>query len=228
MKPFSLLILLSIAWSCAPEVVVPDSSTEEESPYKTTNSYVMDGKWIGEGVEIDGTVWAPVNCGYRRGSAPAGALYHWGRPDAITYHSIVKESDSWMNVVNDELIHAINDPCPKGWRVPTDTELAKLYKGKFTPFSKDEASGLYGRSFSGIEGRVSVFLPAAGFYDSSVAEDICVGREGRYWSCSQKDSTVAKFMFFINDDPSEEADPVLTGSAEATKLDAYSVRCVKI
>ena len=33
----------------------------------------------GQGVEIDGIVWAPVNCGYHEADYPYGKLYQWGR-----------------------------------------------------------------------------------------------------------------------------------------------------
>lgn len=33
----------------------------------------------GAGVEIDGVVWAPVNCGYHAADYPFGKLYQWGR-----------------------------------------------------------------------------------------------------------------------------------------------------
>ena len=33
----------------------------------------------GSGVEIDGVVWAPVNCGYHESDYPWGKLYQWGR-----------------------------------------------------------------------------------------------------------------------------------------------------
>ena len=33
----------------------------------------------GPGVEIDGVVWAPVNCGYHECNFKYGKLYHWGR-----------------------------------------------------------------------------------------------------------------------------------------------------
>ena len=33
----------------------------------------------GVGVEIDGIVWAPVNCGYHQTDYPYGKLYQWGR-----------------------------------------------------------------------------------------------------------------------------------------------------
>ena len=38
-----------------------------------------DGVNRGEGVIVDGRVWAPVNCGYEPNSAPKGLYYQWGR-----------------------------------------------------------------------------------------------------------------------------------------------------
>ena len=37
------------------------------------------GENRGSGVEIDGVVWAPVNCGYHPEDYPYGKLYQWGR-----------------------------------------------------------------------------------------------------------------------------------------------------
>ena len=46
----------------------------------------MEGDYIdeyginhGQGIEIDGTVWAPVNCGYHATDFKYGKLYQWGR-----------------------------------------------------------------------------------------------------------------------------------------------------
>jgi uncharacterized protein (TIGR02145 family) len=33
----------------------------------------------GQGIEIDGVIWAPVNCGYHKDYYPWGKLYQWGR-----------------------------------------------------------------------------------------------------------------------------------------------------
>ena len=44
------------------------------------NKYIDEyGVNHGEGVEIDGVVWAPVNCGYHATDYPYGKLYQWGR-----------------------------------------------------------------------------------------------------------------------------------------------------
>lgn len=37
------------------------------------------GNNLGKGIEIDGTIWAPVNCGYHPTDFKYGKLYQWGR-----------------------------------------------------------------------------------------------------------------------------------------------------
>jgi sporulation protein YlmC with PRC-barrel domain len=46
----------------------------------------MEGDYVdeyginhGQGIEIDGVVWAPVNCGYHATDFKYGKLYQWGR-----------------------------------------------------------------------------------------------------------------------------------------------------
>lgn len=47
---------------------------------KTDGHYIDEyGINHGQGVEIGGVVWAPVNCGYHKIGYPYGKLYQWGR-----------------------------------------------------------------------------------------------------------------------------------------------------
>lgn len=47
---------------------------------KSLNDYIDEyGINHGEGVEIDGVIWAPVNCGYHKTDYRYGKLYQWGR-----------------------------------------------------------------------------------------------------------------------------------------------------
>jgi uncharacterized protein (TIGR02145 family) len=51
----------------------------------------------GQGVEIDGVVWAPVNCGYKKATTsskgyPYGKLYQWGRKYGQGYSTAYDES----------------------------------------------------------------------------------------------------------------------------------------
>ena len=47
----------------------------------------------GPGVEIDGVVWAPVNCGYHETDYPYGKLYQWGRKYGQGYSGNLYDSD---------------------------------------------------------------------------------------------------------------------------------------
>lgn len=225
LRALHALSILAAMSSCAPEVIIPDNGGQTDSPYKTTNSYVVNGKWIGEGEEIDGTVWAPVNCGYDAKNYPGGRLYHWGRPDANYYGFAEKSETAWKKVVDDEFLHAENDPCPTGWRVPSSKELEKLFLGKVSALTVDAKTGLQGRVFSGIEGRRSVFLPAAGFYEAKSESEVGKGTEGRYWSCDQADENTAKTLYFTGDPPPDTNE---VGQGLEPKDDACSIRCVKI
>ena len=56
----------------------------KSAPSVTIKNYVVDGIDYGKGINIGGTVWAPVNCGYEPATAdykgyPYGKLYQWGR-----------------------------------------------------------------------------------------------------------------------------------------------------
>ena len=62
--------------------VISDGSTR----YSSVDSFVVSNFYIDEyginhgvGVEIDGVVWAPVNCGYHETDFKYGKLYQWGR-----------------------------------------------------------------------------------------------------------------------------------------------------
>lgn len=47
---------------------------------KMLNNYIDEyGVNHGKGTDIDGVVWAPVNCGYHATDYPWGKLYQWGR-----------------------------------------------------------------------------------------------------------------------------------------------------
>jgi len=47
--------------------------------------YMEEGVDYGNGIVIDGTVWAPVNCGYHPEDYPFGKVYQWGRKFGFGY-----------------------------------------------------------------------------------------------------------------------------------------------
>ncbi|MBO5107006.1 MAG: hypothetical protein J6B97_01055 [Bacteroidales bacterium] len=61
-----------------PEISIDAFSDEEEEPQE--GDYIDEyGINHGHGIEIDGVVWAPVNCGYHATDYKYGKLYQWGR-----------------------------------------------------------------------------------------------------------------------------------------------------
>ena len=54
-------------------------SCEEMGENYNPGAYVENGKYLGDGVLINGVVWAPVNCGYDELRYPMGKLYQFGR-----------------------------------------------------------------------------------------------------------------------------------------------------
>jgi uncharacterized protein (TIGR02145 family) len=217
------------------EIVIP-SPEPPETPEAQPGDYVDEyGINHGQGVEIDGVVWAPVNCGYHATDYKYGKLYQWGRKygqgydgplydegwsylgeyaDATTpelletsvslvsgqseknagkFYYNSNDSSDWLDTQDDALWNAGTedspvktecDPCPFGWRVPTDSELYEL-TWNHSSFTTDE-NGLGGFWFSGTNSYTidtpQVFFPAAGYRnggDGYVRDRGCVGH---YWS----------------------------------------------
>ena len=59
---------------------MPTVTLESATPAPADNDYIDEyGVNRGPGVEIDGVIWAPVNCGYHATDYKYGKLYQWGR-----------------------------------------------------------------------------------------------------------------------------------------------------
>ena len=216
----------------------------------------------GAGVEIDGVVWAPVNCGYKAPTAdskgyPYGKLYQWGRKygqgyddndeiypsggylvngpvdlkigqdeanAAKFYYSSATPYNwvsgfygkLWNNGTRDNPIKSEYDPCPEGWRVPTQTEIAKLKASEYSYVTDDQ--GLSGYWFGGSD--AYVFFPFAGkiYYDDGDA--IARGSQGCYWSSESYGKEIANANFLMI----SETSVVISGNYRSN---GRSVRCVK-
>lgn len=119
-------------------------------------SYIdKNGVNHGSGVEINGLIWAPVNCGYNAQTRPYGELYQWGRidgqgyegeenepsvrqgpisdaPSENTFYTQVGGYYNWLMEPDDTLWGIPKteyDPCPKGWRLPSNQEFSTLGMG---------------------------------------------------------------------------------------------------
>ena len=185
----------------------------------------------GSGIEINGVIWAPVNCGYSAGYK-YGKLYQWGRKygqgydgtlHSYSYPSIGEYSDEavpeiieggvsvligndistsnmfytgvldagdWTSVQNDKLwnegteespIKTEFDPCPEGWRVPTNIEFEDLIKRASDKVSDMQLYYLFYGPYTESDTDSKVILQAAGSRKYN-GEAIERGYRGDYYS----------------------------------------------
>lgn len=255
--------ICAVAGMCSDNCIVSlkQSQTPAEGDY--VDEYNINH---GQGVEIDGVVWAPVNCGYHKEHYKYGKLYQWGRLFGQGYYNSYEESyndarapwvieskgegssvrhnidyanvfflsnskyeydylyphldKSWNFGLETKPLKTPNDPCPDGWRVPTDTELDNLIRN-YSDWTRN--GGQYGYWFSGSvpysKDVNRVFLSAAGAHRFSA--ETASGRNdiGYYWSSSvMTHSYQAECLYFYDRDVSDTADARASG---------LSVRCVK-
>ena len=148
------------------------------------------------GVVINGTRWATRNVDapgtFARHSEDAGMLYQWNR--RMAWSATDEEVTGWLNrlrirnrdrsreiewdtsIPDGETWERVNDPCPPGWRVPTEAELQLLKEAGSTWITQN---GVNGRLFGTAPNQI--FLPAAGWRDSNGVLDF-TGVMGCYWS----------------------------------------------
>ena len=152
----------------------------------TSNSYVENSVYLGEGIQIGNLLWAPVNCGYEKaiGSYKGytwGKLYQWGRDSGCGYSYDSDASiDGFMSsfTVGEEWS---NDPCPDGWRVPTIDELQSLKKSRNTQDLEDY-KGQKGCWYGSTTTENLIFFQAAGYRDAMTGAGYNRGQSCIYWS----------------------------------------------
>jgi uncharacterized protein (TIGR02145 family) len=185
---------------------------------------------------ITGKTWMDRNLGASQVAASStdanayGDLYQWGRgadghqcrtsPTTSSLSSIdqpghgdfILTSSSlsdWRNPQNTNLwqgVNGVNNPCPSGYRLPTETE----FLNEYLSWNTNNAAGAFSSPLK---------LPVAGnrlFNDSQLNS---VGTHGNYWS-STVSSTLSKQLSFNN---------ITFGSSmnASTRSFGISIRCIK-
>ncbi|MBL4830259.1 MAG: hypothetical protein JKY55_10310, partial [Aliivibrio sp.] len=152
---------------------------------------------VGTVVSVNGRIWMDCNLGAQVATSSTdidayGDLYQWGRGtdghqlrtsgittstssgDVPEHANFIKGSGDWRSSQNDNLwqgVDGVNNPCPSGFRLPTEAEWSA------------ERAGWTG---SGDAFSSPLKLPLAGYRESSDGSFSSIGTYGYYWS-----STVA-------------------------------------
>jgi len=201
----------------------PNMTIEEQMAYKTAGS-------------TDATVY--------------GDLYQWGRRTDghekrnsnttltksntdIPGHSsfILAESDpgDWRNPQNDNLwgsTKTANDPCPSGWRVPTNAEWESIINANTWTYSNN---GTPGYKISPDGGKTyTLFLPAASFRsngNNAIPGNIYdIMPDGYYWSSNVNGSHASELWFSYVSGPYGTSSNLNTSYADRGQ--GMCVRCV--
>ncbi len=181
-----------------------------------------------------GEVWMDRNLGASQvatsstDAAAYGDLYQWGRgtdghqirtsgttatlssSNTPGHGDFILASGSpydWLSPQNNNLwqgVNGTNNPCPSGYRLPTETE----WDIERTSWGNNNSAGAFASPLQ---------LPLAGFRSNSVGSLHTVGSYGNYWS-STVDGTLSQRLYFYS------SDAFMNSNLRAA---GYSVRCLK-
>ena len=178
-----------------------------------------------------GRIWMDRNLGATQVATsstcePAyGDLYQWGRAadghqlrtsgvvgtTASSYNpghgDFITTSSDWLSTPNDNLwqgVNGINNPCPSGYRLPTEAE----WQAERLSWSSNNAAGAFASTLK---------LPLSGYRDSPNGNVENAGTTADYWS-STTSGTGANELYLTD---------VSASMFNSSRSQGYSVRCIK-
>ena len=189
-----------------------------------------------EGVVINGVRWATRNVDmpgtFATSPESFGMLYQWNRRIgwSNTYPMINSDGETiWdISMPGGTAWYAENDPCPPGWRVPTQEEFSTLIDPWIQHYHnmgrrrEGSLNGVYG-IFLGTAPN-EIFLPAAGHTRLANFPAHNVGGQGNYWTATSCGNYHGREVSFSAVRPGIFRN--VTGSV--IRFTAQSIRCVAL
>jgi len=195
----------------------------------TSNSQTVNGWLFQWGRYADGHQFR--TSGNVAGPRTTGLDAVTGQPTPVENRFIMNSSgaQSWnwrTHAGTDDLWtrnNRVNDPCPSGWRIPTDAEWQGILTGGANGNHRAwvSASGSQGWRFypyvNGVRAPApTLFLPAAGWRNRVNGALSLVGTHGYYWSSSVSGTDARVFWFNSGS----------VGVVNGNRALGFSVRCV--
>ncbi|MCL2328860.1 MAG: fibrobacter succinogenes major paralogous domain-containing protein [Bacteroidetes bacterium] len=215
-KKIGLFIVLGFS------VAAFNACNKEETPQPKENKQTSLDT---DCVVINGVIWATHNVGefgkFAENPESAGMFYQWNRKKAwsVTDPKAGIKIDDW-NATNTVGImwESANNPCPQGWRMPTNAELETLFDTDKVTNKRTTQNGVAGRLFTDKATGRSMFLPAVGYRYYHDGELRNAGDGGYYWA-SDGNQGEACFLYFYGNAAGVGIHPSAT---------AFSIRPVRI
>ena len=152
--------------------------------------------------------WGRRSDGHQcRNSATTATLSSVDQPAHGSFITTNSGNHDWRSPQNNNLwqgINGTNNPCPTGYRLPTETEI----NAERLSWSANTSLGAFASPLK---------LPMAGYRYRSNGSLLDVGFLGFYWS-STVSGTYSRFLYFGSSS---------AGMSTFTRADGYSVRCLK-